>query len=616
MNTKALWTSMVGLLAAVSWVAVEFSHSDADNGIHTSSENFFRDFAAERVALGEFRWPGRREWLANHGIQDNAVVAGEIEKLTTYFGDSASRVARECSKRFGESGEKIVSPSQENIGCLGWKLDLILKPRAHEKDVALLNMKAKSLEDLKRRDSLSVTKSLSWSAISQTPYRLLLGQMKTLEKNDLRKLFRDAKKRFSRCEDSFARVALQQSLERFLPSRDTFSMMEDLYASTSPCLKFDAAPYEAMHTRMGLLWLEKKEFEKAAEALQKAAKAAKPIEETRVLFWLGFLRAMEFYEGDGKFESHENVWWEKLLQAEPMSLHAVAARHLSGKDSADVLKTAETPVFGVYQGDNWNGRNYWSFLFVLAKALNEQSMLKTLADTQKSYLRSRGFDDALFFSLAQREADAKNASFRTVQGAIRKYGMNRMSKGVLSLLFPLHFTNEISAADECKDPALVLSLIRQESSFESAAESSRGAKGLMQLLPSVAQQRLGKKDVNLEDPAENIRAGCAHLYSLARDFDNEWLFAVAAFNAGSVPVRSWQSRYDATSMLLFADLIPFLETRHFVANVFAGQYWYGVVLASFPKENLRNSMGLPVGIVPLPEDFGVQDSISLNWNRE
>jgi hypothetical protein len=78
-----------------------------------------------------------------------------------------------------------------------------------------------------------------------------------------------------------------------------------------------------------------------------------------------------------------------------------------------------------------------------------------------------------------------------------------------------------------------------------------------------------------------------------------------------VPVRKWQSRFENRSLLLFADLIPFQETRHFVANVFAGNYWYGTVLRFHPDLKIRNSLGLPVGIVPLPDDFGVGDALEI-----
>ncbi len=541
------------------------------------------------------------------------MVAGELDRLRAYYRSSdAQKRARACAQRFGARGEEISAPHQQNLGCLGWKLDVMLRPSQMEKDIAAVELKAKLLSPAPVVRGSSRGDAKNWTQLAKTPYRSLLSKFQFESLNDARKIYRQAKARSANCSEAEARAALRMELESFLPSREVFSMMENLYASAGACLTSESVAYETLHSRMGFLFIERHEFQKAANALVRAAKTERSIDETRVNFWLGFLDALKHYEGDGKFSLHSNPWWQKLEKAQPLSLHAVAARHLMGRSSEDLMKSSQVPTLAIYQGGKWSERNYWAFLMVLAKALDDKDMMKSLAKTQVSHLRMTDFHDALFYATAQREAGEKKASFRAVQAGIRAFGSHSMSKNVLSLLFPLHYVEEINAVEECRDPALVLSLIRQESSFEETATSYRGAVGLMQVLPAVGRDRLKNPNADLTDAAQNIRAGCLQLDAMMREFDNESILAVASFNSGLVPVRKWQSRFENRSLLLFSDLIPFQETRHFVANVLAGNYWYGSVLGFQSGLKVRNSMGLPVGIVPIPDDFGVGDAMEID----
>lgn len=617
MSARTVWTISVAVAATLSWLAVSIAPStqwfeDIFAQSHTNSKEILLSFSSRRVALGDFRWPDKEAWLEGHGFQNNAVVADQIEKLRSYYTAGFVKVSRQCANQFGSAGERISEPTQGNLGCLGWKLDLGVRPKNLKKEIAAVGLNAKKIEvsSVQVDSKINLSKK-DWLSLSKQPFRTLLGKFDFESLPDARKIFRVARKSGSQCQEAPARVALQISMEKFLPSREAFSMMENLYQYSKSCLKSDRPGYESMHMRMGLLYVERMEWKKAAAALKNASLADRGIDETRILFWLGFIKALAHYEGDGKFEAHENQWWANLEKAQPLSLHAIAARHLMGRDPADIAKGKNIPSIAVYQGDKWNGRNYWAFLMVLAHAIGDLEMQKALVETQVSYIRTNDFDDSIFYSLTQREAGAKKASFRTVHSGLREFGFDKMSNGVLSLLFPLHYATELSSVEECRDPALALSLIRQESSFEETIVSSRGATGLMQVLPAVAKQRLGKANVNLFSPTENIRAGCGHFNELMNEFENESLMAVAAYNAGSVPVRRWQSRYDKRSLLLFSDLIPFQETRHFVANVFAGDYWYGAVLNAYPQAGFKNSLGLPVGLVPLPDDFGISSAIEV-----
>lgn len=84
------------------------------------------------------------------------------------------------------------------------------------------------------------------------------------------------------------------------------------------------------------------------------------------------------------------------------------------------------------------------------------------------------------------------------------------------------------------DPSLVKAVALVESGFNPSAVSSKGARGLMQLMPATAR-RYGVR--NVHDPYENLRAGTEHLRDLLDEFDGNVTLALAAYNAGSGAVR-------------------------------------------------------------------------------
>lgn len=113
-----------------------------------------------------------------------------------------------------------------------------------------------------------------------------------------------------------------------------------------------------------------------------------------------------------------------------------------------------------------------------------------------------------------------------------------------------------SAALEQKlDQALLRAVIAVESNFDPYAVSSKGAVGLMQLMPETAQ-RYGVTD--LYDPVENIHAGARYLRDLMQEFNDDLSLALAAYNAGEDAVIRYGNR-----------IPPFRETRLYVPKVMA-----------------------------------------------
>ena len=103
-------------------------------------------------------------------------------------------------------------------------------------------------------------------------------------------------------------------------------------------------------------------------------------------------------------------------------------------------------------------------------------------------------------------------------------------------------------------PALVLAVISVESGGREEAVSGAGAEGLMQLIPATAA-RFGVEDAL--DAGQNIRGGVAYLDLLLREFQDDPVLALAAYNAGENAVKE------------HSGVPPYAETRDYVPKVLA-----------------------------------------------
>jgi soluble lytic murein transglycosylase len=128
------------------------------------------------------------------------------------------------------------------------------------------------------------------------------------------------------------------------------------------------------------------------------------------------------------------------------------------------------------------------------------------------------------------------------------------------------------------DPALIYAVTRQESGFKSTAESSAGAQGLMQLMPSTA--RMMKKNMNIMseanayEPAVNMMLGQNYLLHLLdhKMVDGNMIYMLSAYNAGAGRLQEWKQTLPNSDPLLFVESIPLGETRAYVMQVMTN-YW-------------------------------------------
>jgi len=143
------------------------------------------------------------------------------------------------------------------------------------------------------------------------------------------------------------------------------------------------------------------------------------------------------------------------------------------------------------------------------------------------------------------------------------------------LIYPLlHEVDLLARAREQNlDPALVAAVIRQESSWNPRAVSRAGARGLMQIMPSVGKSIAESRGYPLWDPnllfdaGVSLELGTAHLKAALSEYGSNLPRALASYNAGSSRVRRWSRRAGADDPELFVERIPFVETRDYVRIV-------------------------------------------------
>jgi soluble lytic murein transglycosylase len=167
----------------------------------------------------------------------------------------------------------------------------------------------------------------------------------------------------------------------------------------------------------------------------------------------------------------------------------------------------------------------------------------------------------------------------------------------LRYLSPFREIVERDAQNTGLDVEWAYGLIRQESRFIINARSEVGAGGLMQLMPGTAQlvaKKIGLGTVSraqMNDINTNILLGTNYLSMIYNQFDNSPVLATAGYNAGPGRPNKW--RGDLTAPVegaIFAETIPFSETRDYVKNVLSNTVYYAALFEGRPQ-SLKARLG-------------------------
>jgi soluble lytic murein transglycosylase len=147
--------------------------------------------------------------------------------------------------------------------------------------------------------------------------------------------------------------------------------------------------------------------------------------------------------------------------------------------------------------------------------------------------------------------------------------------------------------------SLAHGITRQESSFDRAAVSHAGARGMMQLMPGTAREQASKMGFGYDayrlttDPAYNVTLGTAYFQRMLNIWDGNAPLAIASYNAGSGNVGKWVRQYGdprgRKDVLQWIEQIPYSETKAYVQRVIENSVVYDRMNPSNPTQSVHVS---------------------------
>ena len=166
----------------------------------------------------------------------------------------------------------------------------------------------------------------------------------------------------------------------------------------------------------------------------------------------------------------------------------------------------------------------------------------------------------------------------------------------LRFLTPYRDLIEPQAHKQGLELGWVYGLMRQESRFVAPARSSAGAQGLMQVMPATGKWVAGKIGLSryhkglLNDPDINVLLGTSYMRLILDGLDDHPVLASAGYNAGPGRARRWRDEKPLEGAI-YAETIPFDETRDYVKKVMTNAIVYSALLERQPQ-SLKARLGM------------------------
>ena len=345
-------------------------------------------------------------------------------------------------------------------------------------------------------------------------------------------------------------------------------------------------------------------FQRAEGARLNDAQAAwKTRAALRAGDWLQVRETIQAMSPSEKRESQWRYWLARAHEKSPTEgsteLSKSLKEALARENNFYALLAAEE--LGKPVRPNWQG---YKPTAVELEAINARAGIQRVLALYRLDLKTEGFREWQMATrhfndhelLAASEiARRNNIPDRAISAADRTLALHDYSQR-----FPMPFrdTLQISARNNQLDEAWVYGLIRQESRFMTDAKSPVGAMGLMQLMPATASwvaKQVGMKDFSSSralDVPVNLNLGTFYLQHVLADLGHPVL-ATAAYNAGPGRARRWRAETPLEGAI-YAETIPFTETRDYVKKVMANKWYYRNRLGATPI-TLAGLMGMVPG---------------------
>lgn len=366
-------------------------------------------------------------------------------------------------------------------------------------------------------------------------------------------------------------AALAYEIEEEFPQKEKISQAIAIYKKSLACQSKMGEEYRSdLGTyRLGLLARWQNDLETSNEALKTLIDSSdNNLLLGRAKYWLNQNKRLE----------DKSI--SRSSQLNQFKDHPLAYHSLINFDEKEASRPFEE-VSDLDQEDSKSHSenaklNTSAEIYMALNSLNETGLAKRVLEfIDLEALKKAEPEFQLFIAEElHRFEELKHEKFKVLANLFQNHP-NFKSIQNLKLFYPIDYASLIVKNTQDENPYMVFALIRQESSFNPNTESPVGARGLMQLMPRTAREiKKNIQEEQLFDPAHNVRLGSIYLHRLIRQFDGDVAKALASYNAGAGNVRKWTKRYPIDDSLLFADLIPFDETREYVSNILRNKYWY------------------------------------------
>lgn len=380
----------------------------------------------------------------------------------------------------------------------------------------------------------------------------------------------------SSCENKILALNLGTKFEEFLPEHKARDLSVALYQKAASC--GDNEYSDRARFRLSLLEIWKGNYKQALPHLEFLINRSTLTDyRSRSLYWQ-MICAEKLGDNTLAAQAKKN-----LHDRFPFSMHTILLQKEGNTQILPISWKHDSSIqFRTTQPGSINDRIRAIEGLI---SIRETMLAREILDKMEPDLQTTEPEFRMYTAVLCQRLGLHVNHFKLMSSSFRDQP-TLISKTALELYYPHSLFDAHPLNSTEVDPNLMLSLIRQESAFNERARSPAGALGLMQIMPHTAQrfERIRRRD-RLYDPLLNMRIGSKYFSELLKYYNRDAELALAAYNAGPKRVDEWLKRYPVKDRILFLDLIPFKETREYVASIARNYFWY-VSLYSNPQSEM------------------------------
>jgi soluble lytic murein transglycosylase len=386
------------------------------------------------------------------------------------------------------------------------------------------------------------------------------------------------------CKHTFVAMLLGAKAEENLPDSDTRTRAVQLYQKAAPCGDNEVSARSKFRSSLLSIW--NGECKTALPQLRAlAAQVNYNDYRSRALYW-------QFYCGNQiKDTAAVSEAKQNLVEKYPFSLQTVLVQREGNSSDLPIPFLADSEL--AFRSQRKPTLNSKVTAIEALLAIQETALAKEILDGVSGELETTEPEFRIYTAVLYDRMNQYLKKFKVLNALFREHPQF-VSKPSLELYYSQKTlqAHDLSRLDV--DRTLILSLIRQESAFNSQARSPAGALGLMQIMPMTARRIAQiRRPSELLKPTVNLRVGSKYFSHLLRNYGGDSELALAAYNAGPHRVDAWLKRYPVKDRILFLDLIPFKETREYVASIARNYFWYITLFPNSATKALNSKLEVP-----------------------